>query len=221
LEPPQYKETGNVGPAHAKVFTIQCLVSTFVEEGIATTKKQAKHEAARKMIDRIKEVVSDVEIQNLNKTKNKIDEIQNKLALARYSKLFQLKTESIKLKVNWGSKFIDYHKISIQKLNLEEKQNFVLKLDEFEEMKRKCEATGCKETFIQFKQEFDKYLELIEIPFYYFVIQKNPQLKKFKFVVALRLNTTPDIFEIAIGETKREAEANVIEEVIKTFRILL
>ncbi|KAG7203463.1 hypothetical protein KM043_013525 [Ampulex compressa] len=60
LQEPEYIPISDVGPPHARVFTIQCVVATFKEEGIATTKKQAKHDAAKKMLDRINDLVVDL-----------------------------------------------------------------------------------------------------------------------------------------------------------------
>ncbi|XP_026464936.1 interferon-inducible double-stranded RNA-dependent protein kinase activator A homolog A-like [Ctenocephalides felis] len=45
---PEYTLIGDIGPAHAKQFTMQCAVSTFKETATAFSKKSAKHLSAKK-----------------------------------------------------------------------------------------------------------------------------------------------------------------------------
>lgn len=47
------------GPPHARVFTMQCQVSSITETAVARTKKQAKHLASQQMIKRIEEILGD------------------------------------------------------------------------------------------------------------------------------------------------------------------
>lgn len=47
------------GPPHARVFTMQCQVSSITETAVARTKKQANHLASQQMIKRIEEILGD------------------------------------------------------------------------------------------------------------------------------------------------------------------
>lgn len=47
-----------MGPPHARVFTIRCKVCSFEEDGRATTKRQAKYEAAKKMVFKIRALMT-------------------------------------------------------------------------------------------------------------------------------------------------------------------
>ncbi|KAF4520627.1 hypothetical protein B566_EDAN007492, partial [Ephemera danica] len=55
LPAPLYKEVMAEGPSHAPSFTLSCCVSQFTETAQASTKKQAKHCVAKKMLARIEE----------------------------------------------------------------------------------------------------------------------------------------------------------------------
>lgn len=47
---PEYILIGNIGPSHIGTFTIRCKVLNFEEDGQGYTKKQAKHDAAKKKL---------------------------------------------------------------------------------------------------------------------------------------------------------------------------
>lgn len=51
---PKYEEKGSTGPDHAKLFTCQCIYDGFESFASGTTKKQAKTEACKKMVQLLK-----------------------------------------------------------------------------------------------------------------------------------------------------------------------
>lgn len=55
LPAPLYNEVMAEGPSHAPSFTLSCCVSQFTETAQASTKKQAKHCVAKKMLARVEE----------------------------------------------------------------------------------------------------------------------------------------------------------------------
>ena len=128
LNDPEYEEIGDVGPPHARIFTIKCTVSAFVEKGTASTKKVAKHEAAKKMLERIKDVVwDDTNIKERAEKENaaKIDSAQTALNLFP---LLSVANETAKSKVNWGLKVIKFHQEFKRNLTEEIKDDFRKKL---------------------------------------------------------------------------------------------
>lgn len=105
LNEPEYVLISDIGPPHAKIFTIQCIVATFKEVGVAKTKKQAKQDAAKKMLHKITDLVADIKDKDLcsleiNEKKRKIEQAN---ILKSYISLSTAK------KVNLGFKLSDYH----------------------------------------------------------------------------------------------------------------
>jgi len=56
---PAYIQISEIGPPHARVFTMKCQLSSLMETAVARTKKQAKHLAAKQMIERLKDILGD------------------------------------------------------------------------------------------------------------------------------------------------------------------
>ncbi|KAL0131289.1 hypothetical protein PUN28_002684 [Cardiocondyla obscurior] len=112
LKEPKYVLIKDVGPPHARVFTIRCKMSNFEEDGIATTKKQAKHYAAKKMMDRMKDLV--INSNDFRKERNEdhssdlsdtsaLDKERGEKAEERYRELYKAK------KIYFGIKLSEYH----------------------------------------------------------------------------------------------------------------
>lgn len=57
---PQFVEISDVGPPHCRQFTYECIIGSIKTTATASTKKQAKHMAANKMIDKIKDVLPEL-----------------------------------------------------------------------------------------------------------------------------------------------------------------
>ncbi|XP_011504752.1 PREDICTED: interferon-inducible double-stranded RNA-dependent protein kinase activator A homolog B-like [Ceratosolen solmsi marchali] len=214
LDDPLYKETGNIGPAHAKVFTVQCLVSTFIEEGTATTKKQAKHEAARKMLNRISSVVTDGVINKLSDSKTNMMDIRNEVAIAKYGKLSKTNNEIVKPKVNWGVKISNYYKSLKERLSEQERNEFLVLLEDIEIGLENIANTH------ELKQKFENVMESFEIPVYYMKYSSNKNFNT-KSIISIKLNTAPDIQEFGYGQNIMSAEANAIKNIIDTVKSLL
>ncbi|XP_015432542.1 PREDICTED: RISC-loading complex subunit tarbp2-like [Dufourea novaeangliae] len=110
LQEPEYIQISDVGPPHAKIFTLQCKVANFKEFGIAKTKKQAKQEAAKKMLHKITDLVAESQDRqdpfNLEFEKNEEESTSNNMAKALYPSLSNLPLQT---KVNLGYRLLDYH----------------------------------------------------------------------------------------------------------------
>uniref|UniRef100_A0A1Y1N863 DRBM domain-containing protein n=1 Tax=Photinus pyralis TaxID=7054 RepID=A0A1Y1N863_PHOPY len=57
---PIFTQISDVGPPHCREFTYECQVATLVTRATASTKKQAKHWAAKEMTDRIMTALPDL-----------------------------------------------------------------------------------------------------------------------------------------------------------------
>lgn len=209
LQEPKYKQINEVGPPHAKIFSIQCSVTTFKETGIARTKKQAKQEAAKKMLDKINELTSGLSIG----TKKELDERKDysQIAKARYPALSRLPTSR---KINLGVKISEYHiqfkhmfDTEMQK-ELTEKLASIIPQDE----------NDSSEEFVE--DMLNKLREVLAIIGLDITTSVFPSITE-KFVVTMRIDTSPSIVEFAVGDTKTEAHMHTITKMIKTFILLL
>ncbi|XP_068988366.1 protein Loquacious-like [Bombus flavifrons] len=209
LQEPKYNQINEVGPPHAKIFSIQCTVATFKEIGIARTKKQAKQEAAKRMLDKLNELTN-----GLNAGTNKeLDEKKDysQIAKARYPALSRLPTSR---KINLGVKISEYHiqfknlfDIEMQK-ELSEKLTSIIPRNE----------NYISEEFVE--DLLNKLQDVLAIIGLDITTSVFPSIME-KIVVTMRIDTSPSIVEFAIGNTKAEAEMHTITKLIKTMMLLL
>lgn len=221
LDDPQYKEISDVGPPHARIFTVQCLVSTFVEEGIAKTKKQAKHEAARKMLERISDIVPDDQnaIDSADDENQKKEQMASKMAIARYPFLSMVHSETGKSKINWGLKIVNFHQRLKNCFDDEKRSNVLEKLELLSDLHKQCQNDMNEDNFAELKQEFESLLNSIDIQYLHNVF-KSVESKPL-FILGIQLNTAPDIHEIGFGDTETQAEVSAIEKIIQTMTFFL
>ena len=209
-----------MGPPHARVFTVQCTVSTFVEEGTATTKKQAKHEAARKMISRIAGVVSEDQLSDYADENKKKEEMASKLAMAKYPELsINYNAEILKSKNNWGLKMINIHNKFKESFDEENRKIILEKLENLSNLVTNCYKNNMGlEEFAKLKENFEDTLESIDIQCQ---CHKLKSMKSSIFLIGIQLNTAPDIIEFAQGKSENEAELRAIEQIIKSMNFFL
>ncbi|XP_046467878.1 protein Loquacious [Neodiprion pinetum] len=216
LQEPRYENVSDVGPPHARVFTIHCIVSTFVERGIATTKRQAKHEAAKKMMDRITDVVAgkirDISIYMKNEKTAYDDELDN-VAISQYPELTKL--PAIK-KPNLGVKISEYH----------------IKVKNTLENNVRYEAIGKLVNLIndaKLKSDSESSYETIRSKFREILIPLNIEMNEIRlnttnnagYVAALSLDTSPALIEMNYGDEEEKAKIGAIIKVATTLHMLL
>ncbi|XP_063990525.1 interferon-inducible double-stranded RNA-dependent protein kinase activator A homolog B-like isoform X2 [Diachasmimorpha longicaudata] len=193
LEEPVYNTVSDVGPPHARIFTIQCAVASFREEGISTTKKQAKHLAAKKMLQRITEVADDASKSSvilLLKRAGTLDDEVNAVT-EQVKKLYNDQKGITAMKLNLGAKLSTFHsnlKTSYSECAIE----FTIeKLKEFTDLFKDCRKREDSLEFEELRVQFQELLSPLNIGVYQGVISENLQL--------LSLDTTPEIIEICSG----------------------
>lgn len=217
LQEPEYILIKDSGPPHARVFTIRCTVSSFVEEGVASTKKQAKHDAAGKMVKRIKGLVNQLnsiedEEGSLNSSASNT-EIMNKNAKECYYSL----TKSMK-KINLGIRLAEYHIKWRDSLEID-KRNKVL--EELEELHSMYLDEIFQDKFIEIIQEKLSRLETILSDINVTINTKEISADNNYYLKTIELNTCPNLTQIGVGKTEQEADWNALTKMIEFLMLLL
>ncbi|KAF7997415.1 hypothetical protein HCN44_005986 [Aphidius gifuensis] len=221
LSEPIYDVINDIGPPHARIFTVQCTVSGFKEEGTATTKKQAKHDAAFKMYEKIGNVLSDIssnvveisEVPDLSTVNDDTAQIHEKI-----KKLFlELSKNKISRKANLGVTISKYHEKMIERYGIELRQQVNNELNEL------IKIIDCKsyQDPLEFNQkcikEMQKILEQMELELDISIMTGEDK----KFVISLYINAIPSITELSVSNDAFDALIQVCSRAIETFQILL
>lgn len=221
LEEPQYNMISDVGPPHARIFTYQCVVSAFREEGRATTKKQAKHEASRKMLERLLEVVKDLndkdEIYSNLKKCDRQEEAGRDLALLRYPELSKAPTK----KINLGVKLTHYHtkmKTSYTDDSVPTRQEVLAAVEKVTSLIADYERKFDPAALESLKDCIETVLTPLNIEVSVAIFESETNNSKSVFI---KLNTTPEIMECEVGADPVEIEMKATSKAFKTFRTLM
>ncbi|KAL7304211.1 hypothetical protein TKK_0003405 [Trichogramma kaykai] len=209
----KFETIDEVGPPHARIFTVECTVSTFREIGIATSKKEAKHRAAKEMLVKIQDLVSDSCFINdrelTEEEKVKMEESLAK-ALEKYPKLTVLNRENIQMSpINWGLKFINFYKAYTD--IFEERQGEVLTTlkvlrDMLCQSQLDSDVESLLDNLTELFKSFDFTFESFEIP------SNDPS----EHISCMRLHCHPPVYEIGIGNTRIESQIRCIENFLDT-----
>lgn len=210
LKYPVYDTISDVGPPHDKTFTIQCEVANFKDIGIAKTKKQAKQEAAKKMLHRLNDLVPDLEESPVESLTNDetLDNIKNaKSFFISHSKLLANK------KINLGVKVSDYHNLLKSQVDPEICNKVVNKL---------ISLTSEHDTDLSFqsvedlKKEFQDILQIIDLKYFESCVPSTQNIIRTGYI-----DTSPEIVEIVSGKTDIEARSKLLIKVIQTLILFL
>ncbi|XP_060822310.1 interferon-inducible double-stranded RNA-dependent protein kinase activator A-like [Bombus pascuorum] len=212
LKEPKYKQVNEVGPPHAKIFSIQCIVTTFKETGVARTKKQAKQEAAKKMLDKITELTGSLNIGTTEEADERKDHSQ--IAKARYPALSRL---PISRKINLGVKISEYHLQFKNLLDTEMQKEVIEKLTSIIPQNENNENNISEEFVEDLLDKFRAVLAITGLDVTTSVFPSSTEL----FVVTMRIDTSPSLVEFAIGDTKTAAQMCTLTKLIETLILLL
>ncbi|XP_011868292.1 PREDICTED: probable RISC-loading complex subunit BRAFLDRAFT_242885 [Vollenhovia emeryi] len=223
LHDPEYILIRDIGPPHARVFTIRCKISNFEEDGTATTKKQAKHDAAKRMVDRIKGLVDNSEFYKQKSNEEEFStlsiatldtELLNRNAEERYCAL----TKAAR-KINLGIKLSEYH-IKWKDSSEAERIDKILehlehmfpteffKLNEF-----------VTEEFIQEKIDQLSYMmREIDVTI---IVTDLPTHDDLYFMKSIQITTCPVLTQIGRGKSKVEAFWSALTQTIEALKLLL
>ncbi|XP_071577655.1 RISC-loading complex subunit TARBP2-like [Temnothorax nylanderi] len=218
LQKPEYILIRDIGPPHARIFTIRCKVSSFEEDGIATTRKQAKHDAAKRMVDRIKCLMNNSndfhkeKSDSSNSSITTIDtEIMNKNEEERHRAL--AKTAR---KTNLGIKIAEYH-IQWRDSLEEDKRNKIL-----EQLESICPNEFFGNEFITNESITEKISELASVLSEVDVtINTKDIITESLYMKAIELYTCPLLVQIGTGRNDVEASRKALSQVIKSLKLFL
>lgn len=86
LPPPTFTQVAETGPAHCKEFTCECRVTSITTSGTGSSKKEAQHSAAKEMIDRIINTLSDLVYDHIAKVLPSAHVVEDESSTAKLSK---------------------------------------------------------------------------------------------------------------------------------------
>ncbi|XP_032690211.1 interferon-inducible double-stranded RNA-dependent protein kinase activator A homolog B-like isoform X2 [Odontomachus brunneus] len=216
LQEPEYIPVSDVGPPHARVFTIRCVVSNFTEDGVGTTKKQAKHVAAKKMVDKINNLIMDklknFSIDNFQGSESDEDiKLSNEIVKSKYCKLRKFTAPR---KINLGVKLAEYHTIMRDNIDTD------LRCKILEEL-RNLIPNNLKLTDEVIIEKFSKLEDLLSEVNIAIIMQDVQFSESDSCSKVLQLDTCPPITQIGIGKTELEAAFKALSYMISTLKVLL
>lgn len=223
LQDPEYILIRDIGPPHARVFTIRCKISNFEEDGIATTKKQAKHDAAKRMVDRIKDLVNSSssytetnEEDTLNRSITTIDtDLMNKNVEECYRALNRPTR-----KINLGIKLAEYHVHWRDSLEVDKRDKVLEQLKDIFPNEFLNNEFITNEILTEKISELETVLSEVEVK----ISMKNMTSDSCEspyFIKALELNTCPILTEIGIAKNDVEASWKALYQMIESIKLLL
>lgn len=207
LHDPVYLDVNEVGPPHAKTFTVECHVGSFSEDAQGKTKKQAKHEVAQKMFKKLGSIITNSKALMPYKPIED-DPMDNESEIIdAYVNLTRFKVN----KVNLGLKVNDYPRQFANicdELTRQEFNSEVMDLCEaFTSVYSTDKHAFLTENESRVKECFDKFN--IE-----FDIEEIPSVRENNFVATVTLNTFPPFVEIAKDKSKDDARFAVLKELL-------
>jgi len=213
LHEPKYILIQDIGPPHAKIFTIRCKMSNFEEDGIATTKKQAKHDAAKRMVDKIKSL--------MNKPKNKEDssnssittidiDTMNKNAEERYHTLTKSR------KINLGLKLADYHTYWRDSLETDKRDKILEQLECVFPNEMIDIDYIIEDDIMEKISQLETILSEIDI-----TINMNDVSSDKYCIKSIQLNTCPLLTQFGMGRNNLEASWEALSRIIQSIKLLL
>ncbi|KYQ51235.1 hypothetical protein ALC60_09700 [Trachymyrmex zeteki] len=219
LQEPEYILIRDIGPPHAKVFTIRCKMSNFEEDGIATTKKQAKHDAAKRMVDRIKSLMNN--LKDFFKEKNKEDspnssitsidmETMNKNVEERYRTLIKSR------KINLGLKLADYHSYWRDSLETDKRNKILMELESIFPNETIDNEYITEDIITEKISQLETALSEIDI-----TIDVNDVTSDKYYIKSIQLNTCPLVTQFGMGGNKLEASWDALSRIMKSIKLLL
>ncbi|XP_014471218.1 PREDICTED: RISC-loading complex subunit TARBP2-like isoform X2 [Dinoponera quadriceps] len=216
LQEPEYFPVSDLGPPHARVFTIRCVVSNFTETGVGKTKKQAKHDAAKKMADRINNIImdklKDISMESSSQNNDRPDKKLNEIAESKYCVVRKLISSR---KINLGVKLTEYHTIMRDNLDADLRCKI---LEELHNLIPDHLTLITDELITKKLSELQNLLSEANISF---ILQDLQLTDSNESSMMIQLDTCPPITQIGIGKTEAEAIFKALSHIISTLKLLL
>ncbi|KAL6264507.1 hypothetical protein P5V15_004615 [Pogonomyrmex californicus] len=218
LEEPQYVLIRDHGPPHAKIFTIRCKISSFEENGTATTKKQAKHDAAKKMVDKIKYLVNN----DLYKEKDEEDSSNSVTTdsidmMTKCAEEYYRTSSKMTKKLNLGIRLADYHIKWRDSLETDKRNKILEELESIfpNEMYNNLDEYN-NESIVEKIAKFEATLAEVDV-----TVNMKDIVTDNHVMQLIELNTCPILTQIGIGHNELEASWKALSLIIQTLKLLL
>lgn len=213
LEEPIYKDINSVGPHHSLTHIVHCLVSDLKVEGKGKSKKDARHDAAQKMIEEVE--------SNFCNNNNNNNSIKNK-----HDKFLKFDT---KASVAVGEESSSNHSFKennelVSALNKEVLKlrlspfNVVSRLKNLDKLIKECHLNISSEKIAKINEEFHIIMDRSHIEFNFMLLQSQEPVT---YQLTIQLNTVPDILETSLGKTSEEVHLRTIEKVLKSLNKMM
>lgn len=223
LKPPTYILVNDNGPSHAKIFTMKCMVSTLTETGVASSKKEAKHNAARKMIDRLipllntdlDELLIDNDRESSSSSETEMDMTScEKKSLPRTWKNTILRKMPVVTKCNFGMRLKSYHNALKNSLTAEASLEICNKLDYIRS--EIVDQSPTTELVREILSKLENLLSEIDVS-----ISMKDMDSNNCFMKAIQLDCTPTLVQIGVGKTELDASFKAIDKIMSSLKLLL
>ncbi|XP_034943924.1 interferon-inducible double-stranded RNA-dependent protein kinase activator A-like [Chelonus insularis] len=225
LPEPEYITVSDIGPPHARIFTIHCILSSFTEEGIGTTKKHAKHLAARKMYERLKEIIT--ESKSTFSIVSEVEDKYNSLKISAPPEDIDQVNKSIDMnsvlgkltsypRKDLGVKVSDYWRNISDSYSVELREEVAQNLMQFKADLTSWEIDDVDQLEENALQRFREILEMLNLSIKKLVFNVDG-----KTMIALYVNTVPEIVEVAVDENKTELIRRAFSQLACNLRFLL
>lgn len=212
---PVYTQISDVGPPHARVFTMECRVWTIIEEGIATTKKEAKHLAAVQVLKRLR-IIIESDTHEKPPQKEEFITYDPKKVEEYYYEHSKLCSK----KLNLGIKVNDYHlKLKSNFSEEQGKQIIHSLLNIASQLPENDDDSGLKleENFSNVMTKFREYTHTLEFE----VEESTLEPRSDVFNCAIQILSGPDIFEFAIHKVEIQAKIIALKRAIQAMILFL
>ena len=175
-----------------KMFTVRCIVRSLKEEATASTKKQAKHDAAKKMLTSL-DIDDKLNFDRLSLTIQEPKRFKEKKFVGEFYRKLRLGTDNTS-KIGADA----YGKYLKKALSSQTCQNIVDELG-------KITTNSNEEKLRKIAKLLDSTVDITTL-----VRVKN------RFAVSCCLDCKPCIVDIGIGATEREAKERAIEKMLQS-----
>ncbi|KAH0539182.1 interferon-inducible double-stranded RNA-dependent protein kinase activator A homolog B-like [Cotesia glomerata] len=230
LPDPIYETVGDQGPAHAKIFTIHCKIFTLIEEGTQTTKKHAKHLAARKMYDRVKNMVENtVNIQKIVKAEleehNVDPDSNNEIVPVNNDDFIDFSKLSFYSKSSLGLKLSEFHTTLFTSNDDITRETVISELTQFSEYYLNDETDNDDTDFYSYLKElknvFNDAISPLNISAVVYSFPTRCETST-DCIITIVLNSVPELVECVVGKSEdKKLLLSLFVRITKTLTLLL
>ena len=201
-------------PDRTQTFIVQCSVSNLKTEGMGSTKKQAKNNAAKKMLDELKDFFRPSCLSQNENTGS--GGVQNSIVNSNCFPV-AIANDLTKLKINYDLKLQSESKELVKNLKVAV-PSILSKLNHMSNIISECQKNMKEENITKVKVEFQALLDSAKIDFHHMLLQT---VEPVTYMLIIQLNTVPDILEMSLGGSREESELRTINKIIESLKSII